>query len=118
MPIDVKDLQATVENIFKNKYSQLMNHPPLHSCKFNGFRWLKGTIQITHPYAVYYDGSHVKVAVEFEGETLNGKPHGLCFLNYEGDKVNKCNNFRGMGMMREGELHGGPACFVRGDGMR
>ena len=47
------DLQATVENIYRNKYSQLMNHPPLHSCKFNAFRWLKGTIQITHPYALY-----------------------------------------------------------------
>ena len=95
-----------------------MNHPPLHSCKFNGFRWLKGTIQITHPYVIYYDGSHVKVAVEFEGETLNGKPHGLCFLNYEGDEDNKWKNFRGIGMMREGELHGGPACFVREDGFR
>ena len=124
LPISAKiegviDLQATVQSIFKDRYSQLMNHPPLHLCKYNTFRWLKGTIQITHPYITYEDGSHVKVAVEFEGETLNGKPHGLCFLNYDkADKVNKRFNFRGMGMMREGELHGGPACFVRGDGWR
>ena len=44
------DLEATVGSIFKDRYSQLMNHPPLHLCKFNTFRWLKGSIQITHPY--------------------------------------------------------------------
>ena len=118
MPIDVKDLQATVEDIYKNKYSQLMNHLPLQLCKCNTFRWLKGTIDIIHPFANNLASNQVKVAVDFEGETLNGKPHGLCFLNYKGEKDNKNGNFRGMGMMREGELHGGPACFVRGNGVR
>ena len=113
------DLQGTVESIFKNKYSILMNHPPLYLCKFNTFMWLKGTIKITHPYTFNeYGSSHDKVTVMFEGETLNGKPHGLCYLDYEGDNDYEALSFRGMGMMREGELHGGPACFVRGDGHR
>ena len=95
-----------------------MNHPHLNYCKFNSFRWLKGTIHITHPFLIYHDGRHVKVAVEFEGEILDDKPHGLCFLNYEGDKDNEHSSFRGMGVMREGELHGGPACFMKGNGER
>lgn len=56
-----------------------------------------------------------EVTVEFEGETLNGKPHGLCFLNYSTDE-DEDDHFRGLGMMKEGKLHGGPACFALKNG--
>ena len=36
-------------------------------------------IKIIHPYAV----NSKDVTVKFEGETFNGKPHGLCFLSFD-----------------------------------
>ena len=68
-----------------------------------------------HPYATYYDGRHVIIKAEFEGETYLGKPHGLGLLYYR-DSASEWNSFRGAGVMKEGKLHGGPAWFVRGNG--
>ena len=39
-----------------------------------------------------------KIPVDFEGDTLNGIPHGLCFLNYKHHELELCN-FRGVGIM-------------------
>ena len=88
-----------------------MNHPSLKVTKRNTFRWVKGNINIVHPYS----GQKKVISVEFEGETINGTPHGLCFLTYSGDKE-KGNNFRGTATMKHGVLHGGQALFSSGCG--
>ena len=49
-----------------------------------------------------------------------GKPHGLAMLTYTvstGEGSDR-RSFRGMGLMFQGELHGGPALFIRKDGHR
>ena len=74
-----------------------------------------------------------KIEVDLQGEFLNGKPHGLCFLffKYNGELGPKafsfsskssdpyldgCEwSFKGVGMFVDGLLSDGPAFFVGGD---
>jgi CTP-dependent riboflavin kinase len=37
---------------------------------------------IVHPYAGSHRDLKIKIQVEIEGETFNGVPHGLCFINF------------------------------------
>ena len=67
-----------VERIYKHSYAELMKYPD--EVKRNHFTFQKSFIEIVHPYATYYDGRHVIIKAEFEGETYLGKPHGLGLL--------------------------------------
>ena len=77
-------------------------------------------VQIYHPYRVEsIQHQRAKINCVFEGPTMNGKPHGLGYLSYtEGNNDKDVYSFTGIGLMDEGELHGGPALFTRGDGSR
>ncbi len=60
-----------------------------------------------------------KITATYEGPVVDGKPQGMGFLQYvEGKNPNDVYSFNGVGLMMEGELHGGPALFIRGDGNR
>ena len=76
-----------------------MQYPPSHESKYNTLRWLKGMTQIIHPYMTSSAGNYETLTVSFEGETLNGKPHGLCLLTFKEQGI---SSFRGAGMMKEG----------------
>ena len=55
----------------------------------------------------------------YEGPTLDGKPHGLGYLQYtEGNNFKDVYSFSGIALLLDGEVHGGPALFTRGDGHR
>jgi hypothetical protein len=73
--------------------------------------------QILHPTYTEEDNSHVKqrISVEVEGEHRGGVPHGLCYFRFHGE--GKYKAFRGIGVMSEGELHGGPALIIEEDYM-
>ncbi len=85
----------------------------MNTCKFESVK-----VDIIHPYAAYYDDSHLKTKVEalYEGETLDGIPHGWGKLSHQQEV--KFSSFNGFVHMVKGELHGGPALFERGDGDR
>ena len=93
--------------------------------------------KIIHPYAwkdASYDLSKL-IEVEVEGELKNGVPHGQCliFFTYNGElesyykapssvpsspyRDGQYFTFRGTGMFLEGVLSGGPALFIKGDGL-
>ena len=77
------------------------------------------------------------IEVEIEGEIKNGVPHGQCFLwfiykgeledDYEPPRTpaspsspyldGQALTFRGTGMFLEGVLSGGPALFIKGNGL-
>ena len=72
-----------------------------------------------HPLIVFRDDSHLleKVAVTYRGETLNGIPHGLGYLDYT-NKEEEDESFQGCAVMTRGEISGGPALFINGTGTR
>jgi hypothetical protein len=79
----------------------------------------KLTWDCLHPYRTFRDDSHTKIKYPMilTTETKNGIPHGLCFINYIfQDDPNNGKSFNGFGLRCEGELHGGPLLFLRGDG--
>ena len=96
VPSDLEQRQ-----ISRSDYSNWMNYPTLEDSKQNYFRWKNGTIHVDHPYQRLENGSHVKVTINYEGNTYKNKPHGLCYLSYEG-KGNKRHDFRGIAMMKDG----------------
>jgi len=69
----------------------------------------------------YESGKHqmTKITCSYEGPTLMGKPHGLGYLQYtEGTNDKDVYSFTAIALLDEGEIHGGPALFTRGDGSR
>ena len=96
---------------------------PLGQIKRSTYKYKRVQVQIIHPYRVmsYESAQHqrVKITCTYEGPTVDGKPQGLGFISYtEGKNPNDVYSFNGVGLMLEGELHGGPSLFVRGDGSR
>jgi hypothetical protein len=74
-----------------------------------------------HPFRTFRGDDHIieKYLMSLTTETKNGVPHGLCFVEFVRDKddVGKFDtSFFGFCVMCEGEMHGGPAIFVRLDG--
>ena len=96
----------------------------------------KAKVSMLHPFAANRPGWNVtkKIEVDVQGEFLNGKPHGLCFLffKYNGELGPKALSssskssdpyldghawsFKGVGMLVDGVLSDGPAFFVGGHG--
>jgi hypothetical protein len=70
------------------------------------------TWSITHPYQDY---DHREIELVLRTEVKDGLPHGMCLINYDKDE-NPRMNFKGVGHMSQGRLHGGPAFFVTKDG--
>jgi hypothetical protein len=74
-----------------------------------------------HPYRTFREDGHIvnKYQMSLTTETKNGVPHGLCFVEFvrdEDDTGEFDTSFFGFCVMYEGEMHGGPAIFVRIDG--
>jgi hypothetical protein len=65
-----------------------------------------------------------KILVSVKKETLNGKPHGFCWVKYINNRdTNKKNykdgdplTFKGFCYFENGIIHGGPAFFISGNG--
>ncbi len=57
------------------------------------------------------------IEVDFEGETLNGIPHGIALLTYN-SKGSGGDSFKGMAFMMDGKINGGPALFIKGNDAR
>jgi len=74
-----------------------------------------------HPYRTFREDGHIvnKYEMSLTTETKNGVPHGLCFVEFDKDEddTGKFTSFFGYCVMHEGEMHGGPAIFVREGGM-
>jgi hypothetical protein len=72
------------------------------------FKW-----EIFHPF----DDDKPKITVTLEWcFLLDGKtPHGFASLSYK-DPEYDWKSFSGVGVFKEGVLHGGPAVFINGDG--
>jgi hypothetical protein len=113
---------VAVEEYLRKNYEVWMSYPELKDIMQNTLKYERKEIEILHPYACYSDNRHLnqKIKVYFEGETLNGSPHGYCFVRFvhEGDKVSDIRSFKGVGLMLKGEFHRGPALFLAGDGQR
>jgi hypothetical protein len=113
---------GAVEEYMRKSYEAWMSYPELKDIKQNTLKFERKEIEILHPYACYNDNRHLyqKIKVYFEGETLNGHPHGYCFVRYihEVDKLSDVRSFKGVGVMLSGEFHRGPALFQAGDGQR
>jgi hypothetical protein len=87
--------------------------------KNNSMRYMTLMIDIIHPYVVIL-GEHKfedLITVCYRGETLNGLPHGLGQVDHS-DIMNKLSSFKGFVTMTNGKIHGGPAIFIRGDGVK
>ena len=67
---------------------------------------------IIHPYEDYY---HIDIELVLRTEVKDSLPHGMCLITYDKDE-NPNKNFKGIGFMSQGQLHGGPAFFMTGDG--
>jgi antitoxin component YwqK of YwqJK toxin-antitoxin module len=85
----------------------------------NTYKIERLVLSIVHPYA--FD-KNIEVEPElikavYYGQTMNGVPHGLGKLFYK-DDVDIWINFEGMVTMTNGQVHGGPALFFKGDGYR
>lgn len=93
--------------------------PPMKDIKINTLKWEKQVVEILHPYWCYFNDSHLtnKIKATYEGETLNGIPHGWGRLAYT-DVEDKSLSFSGWVHMEQGRLHNGAAIFERGDGYR
>ena len=113
---------ATVDEYIRKNPIKWMDYPELENIKQNSLKYERKHIEILHPYACYGDNSHHrnKIKVLFKGETFNGVPHGLCYVEYvhEGNRYNDIRSFVGGGMMMHGQFHRGSALFVGGDGQR
>ena len=95
---------------------------------------VKREAEVVHPYFTSEDMSHKdqKVQIECEGEfifdsaTKKYVPHGICQVSYvhkeedasEEENLRHQLSFKGVAHMVKGEMHEGPAMFVRGDGFR
>lgn len=51
-----------------------------------------------------------------EGESLDDRPHGLCWLDYKNDDT--YYSFQGIGTFTNGVLHGGPLVMMFKGGVR
>jgi hypothetical protein len=91
--------------------------PELSKLELGTFTIERTMRRILHPTYTEEDNSHAKhlISVEVEGEHRGGVPHGLCSLRFPGE--DKYKAFRGIGVMTEGELHGGPALIIEEDFM-
>jgi hypothetical protein len=96
----------------------------------------KAKVSMLHPYAANRPDRDVtkEIEVDVQGEFLNGKPHGLCFLffKYNGELGPKASSsslwpsdpyldghvlsFKGVGVLVDGVVSDGPAFFVTGHG--
>lgn len=96
---------------------------PLNKVTRRTYKYVTKTISMFHPYRcmAYETLKHerVKINCTYEGPVLDGKPYGLGFISYvEGNNPIDVYSFKGIGLMVDGDFHGGPALFIRGDGSR
>ena len=98
-----------------------MRIPPLETIKRDEWKFERMTWACLHPFRTFRGDSHIKdkYQMSLTTETKNGVPHGLCFVEFVQDKDDEGKfdtSFFGSCVMFEGEMHGGPAIFVRIDG--
>jgi hypothetical protein len=78
----------------------------------SSIRYREMSWSIIHPYEDYY---HTDIELVLRTEVKDGLPDGMCLITYDKDE-NPNMNFKGIGHMSQGKLHGGPAFFMTGDG--
>ena len=78
----------------------------------SSIRYCEMPWSIIHPYQDYY---HTEIELVLRTEIKDGLPHGMCLITYDKDD-NPQMNFKGIGHMSQGRLHGGPAFFITGNG--
>jgi hypothetical protein len=97
-----------------------LKFPPLDTIKRDDLKFQRMKWRCLHPYRTFRDDEHTtkKYQMSLTTETKNGVPHGLCFVEFlqDEDDKGKFVTFFGFCIMYEGEMHGGPAIFVRNDG--
>ena len=84
-------------------------------------KFIKCRIRILHPFDPFKESLHYtkEIEVDYEGEALNGIPHGIGFLYYIfNSNVNNWQSFRGFAQMQDGQIHGGYALFIAGDNFK
>jgi hypothetical protein len=66
-----------------------------------------------HPFDDDLHYSNELIKVSYEGETFNGKAHGIGIITYKHPTKKKSDllSFKGLGTFRHGQLDGGPAYF-------
>ena len=72
-----------VQRIYKDSYWELQDYENIEEIKFNTFKFEKKLIEIVHPFDDEMGDSEKMIEVTYEGETMDGVPHGLGCVEYK-----------------------------------